>query len=64
MMVLKESEIVSNDGVLFIELLGEYIRLFNNFEKEPGLKSGLTILINFIKGDRPKIVDALRKLEN
>ena len=38
--------------------------MFNNFQKEAGLKSGLTILINFVKGDRPKIVDALRKLDN
>ena len=63
-LVVKESELVNNDGVIFIDLLGEYIKLFKDFDQVPGLASALTVLVSMGNMETPQIASVIRKLED
>ena len=63
-LVVKESELVSNDGLIFIELLGEYVKMFKDFDQVPGLASALTVLVSLGNMDTPQIASVIRKLED
>ena len=54
---------MSNDSVVFIELLGEYIRMFVDFDKNQEFVSGLMILISFgTVSKKPQVRLQIQKL--